>query len=247
MRKLKLVIEYDGTAYCGWQRQAPGFSSVQQTIEEAIERIVQEKIKLLSAGRTDAGVHAIAQVAHFRTSTRLETRGLLLGLNSLLPPDISIKSIEDADAEFHSRYSAVSKVYLYRVLNSRTRSGLNRNYAWFVHEPLDIESMREAASYLRGRHDFSSFCGTNNETNTYERTVLDLDVRGAANEMVLFQIEANGFLKYMVRNIVGSLVHVGKGKLTPDRIKIILESRDRTQAGPTAPPQGLFLMKVNYQ
>jgi len=207
MRNLKLVIEYDGTAYSGWQRQAPGFPTIQQTLEETIEKMFQEKVTLLSAGRTDAGVHAMGQVAHFRTESRLENRGILLGLNSLLPPDISIKSVEEIDMNFHSRYSAVSKVYLYRVLNSRTRSGLNRNCAWFVHEPLDLEAMREAACHLKGRHDFSAFCAANNESVTFERTVMNLDVKRTPEDIILFQVEADGFLKYMVRNIVGTLVY----------------------------------------
>ena len=246
MRNIKLIIEYDGSAYHGWQKQCNAHHTIQQILEDKIEIITREKPKLHSSGRTDAGVHAINQVANFRTTSLIPPPKLMLGINSLLPSDITIKSVEDVDPEFHARYSARSKVYLYRILNRRARAGLYRKYCWHVHNPLDLDVMVEAASYLQGRHDFSSFCAANSDTEGTEREVLDTCLQRLEGDFVHFTIEATGFLKYMVRNIIGTLVHVGIGKLTPADFKAILEAKNRTLAGPTAPPQGLFLKQVNY-
>ena len=245
MRNIKLIIEYDGAAYHGWQRQINRFQTIQQIIEDKIEILTGQKATLFSSGRTDAGVHAINQVANFRTISQLPLRNILLGLNSMLPYDIVIKSAEEVNPDFHSRYSAKSKVYLYQILNSATRSGLYRNFSWFVSGKLQLDLMVEAASYISGRHDFLCFCAANSETEGSEREVLDWSLK-RDQDFVHFTIEATGFLKYMVRNIMGTLVYVGKGKLTPADFKDILESKDRKLAGPTAPPQGLFLKEVKY-
>ncbi|MFB3924811.1 MAG: tRNA pseudouridine(38-40) synthase TruA [Syntrophales bacterium] len=245
MRNIKLIIEYDGTGYYGWQRQS-GQSTIQQTLEEKIAVITQEKIHLISSGRTDAGVHALNQVANFKTASRIPEINLLRGINSLLPPDIAVKDLTEVEWEFHSRYSAKSKVYLYRIDNRSVRPALYRNYSWFIHDPLCIENMKECAIMLKGVHDFSSFCAAGNDSRSYEREVIDVSLEKDDQGMVEFQIEANGFLKHMVRNIIGTLVYAGKGKIGPSGFESILKAKDRTLAGPTAPPQGLFLKEVKY-
>ena len=245
MRNIKLIIEYDGSAYHGWQRQANAYPTIQQILEDKLEILTGDKTVLRSAGRTDAGVHAMNQVATFWTSSSIPSRNVLLGLNSMLPPDIVIKSAEEVGPDFHPRYSAVSKVYLYRVLNRPTRSGLHGRYSWFVPGRLDLEAMRQTAPMVRGLHDFSSFCAANSDTEGTEREVIDLSLE-RCKEFIHFTVEATGFLKYMVRNLVGTLIYVGKGKFTPEDFQKILEAKDRTLAGPTAPPQGLFLKEVKY-
>lgn len=245
MRNLKLIIEYDGSAYHGWQRQSARFPTIQQVIEEAIEKITRQEAVVRSSGRTDAGVHAMNQVAAFRTVSQLPARSILLGLNSVLPADIVVKSVEEADPDFHPRYSAVSKIYLYRILNRPTRSGLYRNRSWHVRGDLDLVAMMKAAGLIIGRHDFSSFCAAGSDTEGAEREVLGCSL-ARKEDFIDLTIEATGFLKYMVRNITGTLVYVGKGKFTPDDFKRILEAKDRTLAGPTAPPQGLYLKEVKY-
>jgi tRNA pseudouridine38-40 synthase len=245
MRNLKIIIEYDGTGYHGWQRQR-GDITIQQIIEEKVVVITQEKIKLIGSGRTDAGVHAIGQVANFKTGSKIDERNLLRGMNSLLPGDIVIKSLIEVDERFHSRYDAKSKVYLYQIFNSSVPSALYRNYSWFVHFPLDIDNMKTAASQLIGSHDFSSFCASNNDTSDYIRNVINVSINQGKDGIIRFFIEANGFLRYMVRNIVGTLIDVGRGKFLPSEFLDIMKARDRNRAGITAPPQGLFLKEVKY-
>ncbi len=246
MRNIKMVIEYDGSAYYGWQRQKEHFLTVQQVLEERVEAMTGERVVVISSGRTDAGVHALNQVVNFRTETKIPSGKFLLGMNSLLPSDIVVKSVEDVDEAFHARYSARSKKYLYLIFNSSIRSALYRNHAWFIHDDLDLDAMAEAASMLKGRHDFSSFCAADNTCRTYEREIFEAGLNRDGKDMIHFSIEASGFLKYMVRNIVGTLVYVGKGKLAPSSFGSILDSRDRRLAGPTAPPQGLYLKEVRY-
>jgi tRNA pseudouridine38-40 synthase len=244
MRNIRIIVEYDGTGYFGWQRQGPGFLTVQQVIEEKISRMTGETVHVHSSGRTDAGVHALNQVVNFRTGTRIPERNLLLGLNSLLPPDIAVKDLKEVDEEFHARYSARSKVYLYRIMNCPVRSPVFRNFAWHVREPLDLEAMRDTASLLRGSHDFSSFCGSDSEYRSFVRTVCRAELEKKERDFVDFVIEADGFLKYMVRNIVGTLYQVGIGKITPEGFLSILNARNRKLAGPTPPAQGLYLVEV---
>ncbi len=246
MKNLKMVLEYDGTAYHGWQRQA-GATTIQQVVEEKIGIMTREKVTLIGSGRTDAGVHALHQVANFRTETHIAENDLLRGLNSLLPADIVVKEITAVAEDFHSLRNARRKVYAYQIFNSPTRSALRRNYSWFVYGALDLESMKEAALLLRGVHNFSSFCAAGHESKTYVREIYSCGFEGPENGLVTFSIEANGFLKYMVRNIVGTLVEVGKGKRTPVEFRDIMEAQDRRKAGVTAPPQGLYLMDVTYQ
>ncbi|MDO9528287.1 MAG: tRNA pseudouridine(38-40) synthase TruA [Syntrophales bacterium] len=245
MRNLKIIVEYDGTGYHGWQRQR-GDITIQQTIEEKVGVITQEKIKLIGSGRTDAGVHAIGQVANFKTKSKIAERNLLKGINSLLPEDVVIKSLVEVDERFHARYDAKSKVYLYQIFNSPVPSALYRNYSWVVHSPLDIDNMKTAASQLIGSHDFSSFCAANNDTSDYIRKVVNVSINQGKDGIIRFFIEANGFLRYMVRNILGTLVDVGRGKFSPAKFLDIMKAKDRNMAGITAPPQGLFLKEVKY-
>lgn len=246
MHNFKLTIEYDGTRYSGWQRQAEA-PTVQAEIEKALAAMTRTAVTLLGAGRTDAGVHALGQVASFRCDTRLEPAQILKGLNSLLPPDIAILECRHAPEDFHARFSAKSKRYRYRVLNREVRSAVEHRTCWFVHTPLDLAAMQQAAGRLIGRHDFKSFESAGSPRAHTIRDVAAAEwVHDPPAGLLIFQIEANGFLRCMVRNIVGTLVAVGCGKLSPASIDAILAARDRRQAGPTAPARGLFLVEVLY-
>jgi len=245
MRTIRLVIEYDGTDYLGWQVQPRGLT-VQGVIEEKLSLFTRETIHLIGAGRTDSGTHAYGQVAHFKTKSRMEVRSIQKALNSLLPPDIVIQKAEEAGEEFHARKSARSKVYEYRILNRDPRPALFRGYAWHIGQKLDLEEMKKAARYLVGEHDFSSFRSVGTPTLTAVRRVERIDWRRGQSGLIQFEIEASGFLKQMVRAIVGTLVEVGKGRIRSEEFLTILESRDRKKAGPTAPAHGLFLREVKY-
>lgn len=261
MRNIKLTIAYDGTNYAGWQVQkvkskAPArggsafggknqkLKTVQETIEKALEKILQEKVKLTASGRTDSGVHAIGQVANFKTDSRLFPDNIQKALNSCLPKDIVVKKVEDVALEFHARYNATSKSYRYTILNSRFRSPFDRHYAAFIPYSLDIQSMQDAAVHLVGRHDFRSFQAKAGESNS-TRTIKSLSVK-KRGRFIYIDIEADGFLYNMVRNIVGTLIEVGRGKLGANDVMKILKAKKRSLAGPTAPPEGLCLVKVRY-
>jgi tRNA pseudouridine38-40 synthase len=246
MQNFKLTIEYDGTRYSGWQRQAEQ-PTIQAEIEKALSAMTRTAVTLLGAGRTDAGVHAVGQVANFRCDTRLRPDQLLKGMNSLLPPDIAILECRHAPEDFHARFSAKRKIYRYQVLNREARSALGRHFSWFIHTPLDLAAMRQAAGCLVGRRDFKAFesAGSPRAHTVREVTAAEW-VHDRESGLLLFQIEADGFLRCMVRNIVGTLAAVGRLQLDPLRIEAILESRDRRQAGPTAPARGLFLVEVQY-
>ncbi|KAF0120997.1 MAG: tRNA pseudouridine38-40 synthase [bacterium] len=245
MRNIRLVIEYDGTNYHGWQIQ-PNAVSIQETIEDRLQKITQEEIKLIAAGRTDAGVHAVEQVANFSTRSRLDINKIQMGLNSLLPPDIAIKEISEAEQDFHARYSAKSKIYRYVILNQRFPSPLYRNFSWFIPFKLDIKEMKKAVQCLIGKHDFSSFKASGCNSHNPIREVYDISLDKDTKGFIIFEIEANAFLKQMVRNIVGTLADVGKGKIGVSEFEEILRAKDRKKAGITAPPQGLFLVKIKY-
>ncbi len=240
-----MILEYDGTRYHGWQRQKDPLT-IQQVLEECILRITGEDVRVTASGRTDAGVHALGQVANFRTDSDLHTGNLLRGINSLLPKDIVIKELSAAPDSFHARYDVKSKVYLYQIFNSRIRPVLFRLYTWLIYDPLDADKMREAASHLVGTHDFSSFCAAGCDQENHVRTVIALDLAPSRSGIMRIHVEADGFLRHMVRNIVGTLVEVGRGKRGPDTIPLLLETKDRRRAGMTAPPQGLFLKEVKY-
>ncbi len=260
MQNFKLVIEYDGTAYHGWQRQS-NIRTIQETIEAALRTMTGGSITLIGSGRTDAGVHAAGQVANFCLETRLTPDVFLKGLNSLLPSDIVIKDCAVADEKFHARYDALSKVYDFRILNRPIPAAIFRQYAWHIRKSLDLEAIRTAMLCLKGQHDFSAFEAVGSSRSHAVRTVIDVNLSGhevklAPHEVklapkdvdgyVVFSIEANGFLRHMVRNIVGTLVDVGLGKISPEAFEGILMSRDRKQAGMTAPAYGLFLREVRY-
>lgn len=255
MRKIRLLIEYDGTAYQGWQIQKEGIT-IQGIIEGKILKITGEQSRVIGAGRTDAGVHALGQVAAFRTESRLDPQTIKRALNAMIPQDIKVLEASETDGSFNPRNDAVKKSYFYIIANQRESSAFLYRYAWLVKQPLDLESMREAARVLIGRHDFSSFMGTGSSIKDPEREIFSLDIErlkmidfmtaGIKGEFIKIRIEANGFLRHMVRNIAGTLVEIGRGRVSADRIKEILESRDRRLAGPTAPANGLFLERIVY-
>ena len=246
MRNLRFTVEYDGTAYQGWQRQPSG-PSIQGTLEKAIGKMTGEFVTVIGAGRTDSGVHALNQVANFRTDSTIPAANFQKGLNSLLPRDIAVKSLSDVDPSFHSRFDARGKVYLYRIVTGPVRPVLLRHFAWHVRQPLDLDRMGEGASYFIGTLDFTSFCATHCDTRGRIRTVSRALLTPREEGEILFAIEADGFLRHMVRNIVGLLVDIGKGKITPEETLEILAARDRRRAAMTAPPQGLFLKEVFYE
>lgn len=245
LQNFKLTIEYDGTEYQGWQRQKNG-RTIQGIIENAINIMTGRKVSLTGSGRTDAGVHALAQTANFLCNTeQLGPETFQKGLNSLVPDDIVIKECCLVDDKFHARYDAKSKIYHYKILNQRLNSAISRRYVWHIRKTLNLEAMRLAISHILGTHDFKAFEGSGSPRSNTIRTVINATLVEPQNNLC-FQIEANGFLRYMVRNIVGTLVEVGLGKITPDDFKIILLSMDRNRAGATAPPHGLFLVNVKY-
>ena len=246
MRTLKIVVEYDGAGYHGWQRQE-GLLTVQQALEESISRITGERVAVVGSGRTDAGVHALNQVAHFKTGSSLAPRNLLLGINSLLPLDVVVKELQEVDELFHARFDVKSKLYMYQIFNAPFRSALYRNYAWHVYASLNLIKMEEGLSFLKGAHDFSSFCRKKKDDGlSCIRNIKDARIEKTSPELIRIYMEANGFLRYMVRTIAGALVDVGMGKRAPEDIPLILDAKDRTKAGIKAPPQGLFLMEVKY-
>ncbi len=245
MPNFMLIIEYDGTAYHGWQYQANA-ATIQQTLEEAIAVMTRETARVHGSGRTDAGVHAIGQVAHFHTRARIPPEGFKAGLNSLLPHDIVIRSCRQVDDKFHARFDARGKTYQYRILNQSLPAAIGRNYVWQIRRELDIAAMQAAARHIIGTHDFKSFEGSGSPRHHCIRTVFDARIDGGQNGLITFDIRADGFLRYMVRNLTGTLVDVGRCAITPDDFGDILEAQDRRRAGATAPPQGLFLVEVFY-
>ncbi len=271
MRNTKLLIEYEGTNYAGWQRQNPrrgdlastkGHKTVQQTLEDAIEQIIHEKIVLYGASRTDAGVHAMGQAAHFKTASDIPTTRLPGAINAHLPHDIAVKSTEEVPDTFHAQFDAKSKVYRYTVLNEPLRCALFRNFCYHFPSSLDINRMKEASQFLLGTHDFRTF-----QTHAYTkkssvRTMISVEINRSSvfdsipqsairnpqwgNGFIHFILEADGFLYNMARAIVGTLLEVGRGKITPDEFKRILEANSRRLAGETVPAKGLCLMEVKY-
>jgi len=245
MRTIKLIIEYDGTNYQGWQVQPKG-PTIQGMLEDKIKFLTGEFIQLFGSGRTDAGVHALGQVAHFRTQSQMDVHSLQKALNSLLPPDIVIQKIEEVEEGFHARKQSKSKVYVYRILNRNLRSAFHRGYAWYIPQKLNLVEMKKATQSLVGEHDFSAFRTAGSSTRTTVRRVTRAEWKRGRDDLLRFEIEANGFLKQMVRSIIGTLVEVGKNKIKAEDFQRILESMDRRKAGPTAPAQGLFLKEVKY-
>jgi tRNA pseudouridine38-40 synthase len=244
MPTVKLILEYDGSRFAGWQRQ-PDQPTIQEAVETALFQLTQETVSVIGAGRTDSGVHALGQVASFRTERQWTPREWLRGLNAKLPEDIAVRSAAIASDDFHARYSARGKLYEYRIVNRGERPALARAYLWHVHKPLDEPAMKEAAAHLIGSHDFSSFEGTltDNEDPICELRQLSIEKRA---DVMTIHAYADRFLKHMVRAIVGTLVEVGHGKRAPEALATILAAKDRAAAGRTAPPHGLFLLRVDY-
>ena len=245
IKNFKITIEYDGTRYHGWQRQKTD-RTIQAEIEKAVLTITGQQVSLIGSGRTDAGVHAYAQVANFKCETGLGPQDLFRGLNSLTADDIVIRACEEVEGSFHARYDVKSKSYVYRILNRPDPTAIGRQYAWHIRKELDLEVLRAASTYLIGRHDFKAFEGAGSPRAHTTRSVFKAGLVEEPDGYLAFEIEADGFLRFMVRNIVGTLVEVGLGKISPADFKGILESKDRDQAGATAPAHGLFLKNVNY-
>ncbi len=243
MNNIKLVIEYDGTNYVGWQQQKNGIT-IHGTLSKAIERVVLEEVTLLGSGRTDAGTHAVGQVANFQTESKIPANKLVQAINTYLPKDIVVRSAKKVPEKFHSRYSAKSKTYCYTILNSRIRSAVDRNYCLHYSVPLDVEKMQRASKVLMGKHDFSTF-KSKSEVLSSVRTIMKLEIK-KKGKLLTFTIEADGFLYKMVRSIVGTLLEVGKGKMTITEFKRIVKSGTRAKAGNTVAASGLCLLKVKY-
>ena len=242
--RVALGLEYDGTAYNGWQRQRTGVGA-QQRVEEALSKVADETIEVTCAGRTDAGVHASAQVVHFDTNSERSPRGWLLGANSNLPDDISVTWAQPVDESFHARYSALTRSYRYIILNRLERSALHRHRAWWVYEPLDTERMHAASQALLGKHDFTAFRAAGCQASTPVREIASISVARDGDWIVL-DVTANAFLQHMVRNVMGTLVAIGRGDEPDDWAATVLESRDRKKGGMAAPPHGLTLVNVKY-
>ena len=245
VKNFKMIIEYDGTDYHGWQRQKQD-RTIQGKIEQAILLMTAKQVRLYASGRTDAGVHACGQTANFCCETELTPEAIQKGLNSILPSDIVIQECRSVHESFHARYDVKSKIYHYKILNRSLPAAIGRQYALFVRRKLDTAAMRQAITHILGSHDFKSFEGTGSPRSHTIRNVMAADLTEKADGRLTFKIEADGFLRFMVRNIVGTLLDVGLGKISNEEFKKILESRDRSRAGATAPSHGLFLMEVKY-
>lgn len=245
MKRVRLIISYDGTNYCGWQIQINGIT-VEEIINRELSNLLGEEIAVIGASRTDSGVHAIGNVAVFDTETKIPAEKISFALNQRLPEDIRIQKSEEVPTDFHPRYCDSTKTYEYKILNRRFPDPLNRLYTHFVYMPLDVGKMKEAAIYIIGEHDFASFCSAGSQVKTTTRTVYTLDI-AKESDIISIRISGNGFLYNMVRIIVGTLIKVGLGVYPPEHVKEILESKDRYQAGPKAPARGLTLVGIEYK
>lgn len=244
MRNIKLTIEYDGREYNGWQKQ-PTHLNIQGEIERAIQNVTGKEVELIGSGRTDAGVHAFGQVANFKIDSEFPIEKMPIAFNSQLKKSIRIKKAEEVSEEFHSRYDCHRKTYAYIIENSDQGSAIYRNLTYHVPQILDVENMKKAASYLVGKHDFSSFKSSGTSSKSSIRTIYEAQVI-KEQERVVIQLTGNGFLYNMVRIISGTLVEVGLGNIKPEQMKEIIESKDRQQAGKTLPAHALYLMDVDY-
>lgn len=245
MRNIKLTIEYDGKEYNGWQRQ-PNKLNIQGEIERAIQNITGEVVELYASGRTDAGVHALGQVANFKTESKIPIEKIAIAINSQVKNSIRIIQAEEVEECFHSRYNCKQKTYRYVINNSPYGSAVYRNLEYHMPVKLHVEDMKQAISYFEGEHDFKAFKSSGTSSKSSVRVIYKALLKEEGNRIVI-ELTGNGFLYNMVRIIAGTLVDVGLGKIAPDMIPEIIESKDRTRAGKTLPPQGLFLMKVEYE
>lgn len=244
MPTVKLVVEYEGTCYAGWQRQ-PDHPTIQAAIEQAIRQVSQTTVSVIGAGRTDSGVHALGQVASFRTNLDWPASNWMRALNAVLPKDIAVRSSTLMDDHFHAQHGARGKLYTYRILHRPARPTLDRSFVWHIYRPLDKAAMQQAAATLIGSQDFTSFEGslTDNTNPICDLQQLTVLCRG---EEIHIEAYADRFLKHMVRAMVGTVVEVGLGKRNPASLTEVLRARDRSAAGQTAPPHGLYLMRVDY-
>lgn len=245
VRKIRLVVEYDGTGLSGWQRQDNG-PTVQQHLEEALGKLLAHEAAVSGASRTDAGVHARGQVAMFETERTIPLHGIRRGLNSLLPASIAVRDVEDAADDFHPRFSSTGKHYRYTILRAPDRSPRWRDRAWHVRDDLDLGAMRAAAAALLGEHDFAAFRAAGCTAKSTIRRIETIDLTEAPESLLFVDVRGNAFLRNMVRIVAGTLVDVGLGRLTPAQVAEILAGKDRTKGGRTAPAHGLELMAVFY-
>jgi tRNA pseudouridine38-40 synthase len=244
LNRIAVGIEYDGSGYAGWQAQQ-GLPAVQTQIEAALARVLDHAVQVTGAGRTDSGVHARDQVAHFESTAVRGERALVLGANTHLPDGIALRWARQVPGHFHARYSALSRTYRYCILNRSARGPLSRGRVAFIHRHIDVEPMREAAAMLLGTHDFSAFRAAECQSRSPVRELMHVAVR-RAGDFVVIEVRANAFLHHMVRNIAGLLIHVGQGQAPPALAAELLAGRDRRLAPATAPAQGLYLWSVQY-
>ena len=245
MKRIKLTIAYDGTNYCGWQIQPNGIT-IEEVLNKALKKLTGEDICVIGASRTDSGVHAMGNVAVFDTETTIPAEKLAMALNQRLPEDIVVVKSEEVSPDFHPRYCDCSKTYEYHIINTRIPVPTKRLTNYFVSYDLDIDNMRKAASYLVGEHDFVSFCNVRTDVENTVRTIASIDILTSGDEITI-RITGNGFLYNMVRIIVGTLIRVGRGFYEPEKVKEILEAKDRKAAGVTAPANGLMLVEIKYE
>lgn len=242
--RVKLVVAYEGTNYCGWQIQPNGIT-IEQVLNETLSSLLGEEITVTGASRTDAGVHSLGNVAVFETHTKMPAEKISFALNQRLPEDIVVQESCQVPEDFHPRFSKSRKTYEYRILNCRFRQPLERRTSYFYHYPLDVSAMQKAAAYLVGEHDFTSFASVHAQTNTYVRMIYALDVV-REGDMIRIRVQGNGFLYNMVRIIAGTLIQVGAGIKKPEDMESILAGKDRELAGPTAPAHGLTMIGLEY-
>ncbi len=243
-KRVRLTVAYDGTAYHGWQVQ-PGVVTIESKLNECLSELLKEEIQVIGASRTDSGVHALGNIAVFDTSARMPAEKISYALNQRLPEDIRIQKSEEVPSDWHPRHCESRKTYEYRIYRAEFPMPVNRLYALFTYHKLEVEKMRQAAFYLEGEHDFKSFCQTGAQVESTVRRIYSVEVLEEGRELVI-RVCGNGFLYNMVRIIVGTLLEIGQGKRTPEDMAQILEKKDRSAAGPTAPAHGLMLMKYEF-
>lgn len=246
MKRVKLIVAYDGTNYCGWQVQPNGIT-IEQVLNENLSKLLGEEITVTGASRTDSGVHSMGNVAIFDTETRMPADKISFALNQRLPEDIVVQDSCEVPSDWHPRYQVSRKTYEYRILNRTFRMPNRRLDTYFYHHKLDVHKMKRAASYLVGEHDFKSFCAVGAQVKTTTRTIYSCEVEKDGNDIITIRVTGNGFLYNMVRIIAGTLIRVGGGEMAPDEIPQILGKKDRTAAGPTAPAHGLTMMGIEYE
>ena len=242
MRRIKLIVSYDGTDYCGWQVQ-PGKRTIEGELNKALCSLLREEIAVIGASRTDSGVHGLGNIAVFDTESRIPGEKFSYALNQRLPEDIVVQSSSEAAPDYHPRKCSSTKTYEYRIWNDTFPNPLNHRYATFVYTPLDVERMSRGAKFLEGEHDFTSFCSVATQVESKVRTIYSLEVI-REGKMITLRVKGSGFLYNMVRIIAGTLIKVGQGVMEPELIPEILEAKDRQKAGPTAPPEGLTLVEI---